>query len=265
MVHASPAAPQALASMPSACPQAGPYRPPAGESVGVPAGLPLCPTGPRTVRTPGAVLDGWDVRGGIVVDAPDVVVRRSRITGDGSTDYGVRTTPRGSVRVEDTTLTGAFGQAAIGADRWTAERVELTGLRGDGVHLGRDAVLRGSWLYGFTPGPGAHVDAVVLVARDGAALVEGNRVEMGTGPGHGSAVLLLPGVGGSGAREAAVIRGNILGGGDYTVRQLPGDAPEVLVAENRFGRDARLAPTHLPQTAVLRDNSFVDGGAIRGR
>ena len=40
----------------------------------------------------GAVLDGWDLRGGVLIDGPDVTVRRSRIAGAGSSELGIRTT-----------------------------------------------------------------------------------------------------------------------------------------------------------------------------
>lgn|GEM_PF-2588249 len=80
------------------CDRVGPYRVPELGGAGLPAGLDLCPSGPIRVTVPGSVLDGWDVRGGIVIDAPDVVLLRSRVTGDGLAPYGVRTTGQGPLR-----------------------------------------------------------------------------------------------------------------------------------------------------------------------
>ncbi|MCY7340348.1 MAG: hypothetical protein LH603_00380 [Pseudonocardia sp.] len=128
------------------CDRVGPYRVPELGGAGLPAGLDLCPSGPIRVTVPGSVLDGWDVRGGIVIDAPDVVLLRSRATGDRLAPYGVRTTSAGSVRIEDTTFTGDFPEAAIGGDRWTGERVRIVATGGDGAHLGVGSRLRNSRL-----------------------------------------------------------------------------------------------------------------------
>ncbi len=236
------------------CLAAGDYVAPGPGSTGVPAGIALCPRGPVTVTVPGAVLDGWDVRGGIVVDAPGVVVRRSRITGDGVTPYGVLTTPRGSVRVEDTTLTGDFPQAAIGDERWTAERILVTGVTRDGARLGDGARLRNSALIDFAPGAGS-----ALVVHGSDVWVEDNRVEPGAVT--GSAVRVVTPA--SPVDRPVVIRGNVLGGGDYTVQEGPvsdrGLPAEVRITGNRFRPDASRGPLDVSSAALLADNRFVDG------
>lgn len=247
------------------CSAAGPYEAPAPDSVGLPPGLALCVGGPVTVTTAGVVLDGWDVRGGIVVDAPDVVVRRSRITGDGVTPYGIRTTAAGSVRIEDTTLTGDFPEAAVGGDRWTAERVEITGVTHDGARLGDLARLRNSWLHDFVPAAGTESDGLALRGPGGDVLVEDNRIELGSGPGYRSAVLLAPEPG-RGGEGPVVIRGNVLGGGRYTVHEdSAGRFIDVRVTGNRFHRDAEQGPLRVSPRAMLADNTFVDGALIPAR
>ena len=67
---------------------------------------------------------------------------------------------------------------------------------------------------------------------------------------------------------AVVIRGNLLGGGEYTLRQVPvsgGAVPEVRITGNQFRRDALAGPLQVPATSLLADNVFVDGGAVSGR
>lgn len=261
---------QTAALVPTAaldCTAAGPYRAPDPDSVGVPADLALCPSGPVTVTTPGAVLDGWDVRGGIVVDAPDVVLRRLRVTGDGTAPYGIWTTGAGSVRIEDVTVTGDFSGAGIGGDHWTAERIEITRATGDGARLGSSATLRNSLLHDFAPREGVEADALVLLGPAEGALVEDNRIDMGSGPGHRSAVAVGTGGGSAPAGTAAQIRGNLLGGGEYTLRQdgEEGSAVPVEIVGNRFRRDAALGPLQVPVTTLLTDNTFEDGGAVTVR
>jgi hypothetical protein len=242
------------------CLATGPYVAPAQGSTGVPAGLALCPSGPLTVTEPGTVVDGWDVRGGIVVDAPDVIVRRSRITGDASMPYGIRTTDTGSVRIEDTTLTGDFPEAAIGDERWTGVRLEITRVTHDGARLGNRARLRNSAVRDFAPAAGVAPNALVLLGSGRDVLVEDNRI--GTGSGAGSAVRLSPTEAGG---RAAVLRGNVLGGGDYTVHEDPsaaGPAAELWLTGNRFRRDAVRGPLRVSPRAVLSNNTFLDGGAL---
>jgi hypothetical protein len=262
-----PVAPPTVALAPAAaaleCAAAGPYEAPERGSVGVPAGLSLCPGAARTVTVAGAVLDGWEIRGGIVVDAPDVVVRRSRIVGDGSQPFGIRTTDKGSVRIEDVTLTGDFPEAAIGGDRWSGERVEIIRVTGDGARLGEFSRLRNSSLHDFATAPDREVSALVVQGTGRDVLVEDSHVELGSGPGRDSAVLLAPEEPADRAEGPIVIRGNVLGGGRYTVRQdEPGVASDVRITGNRFRRDAEEAPLRVPRRTVLEDNRYLDGARL---
>lgn len=251
---AAPPATVTLAPVASTgCASAGPYVPPEMGSVGLPPSLRLCPGGPLTISVPGTVVDGMDLRGGVVVDAADVVVRRSRITGDGSAPYGIVTTDSGSVRIEDTTLTGRFTEAAVGGARWTAERVEIVGVTGDGAHVGEGSRLRASVLSRFAPG--AEVDGLELLAPD--VVVEDTTVRMDEG--HRSAVLIAPADGDG----SIVVRSNVLGGGEYTVHQPAGPAQDVHVVDNRFARDAGRAPLRIPPAAEASGNTFVDGAPVR--
>jgi hypothetical protein len=262
-----PVAPPTVALAPAVaaleCAAAGPYEAPERGSVGVPAGISLCPGAARTVTVAGAVLDGWEIRGGVVVDAPDVVVRRSRIVGDGSQPFGIRTTGNGSVRIEDVTLTGDFPEAAIGGDRWSGERVEISRVTGDGARLGESARLRNSSLHDFATAPDREVSALVVQGTGRDVLVEDNHVELGSGPGRDSAVLLAPEDPAERAEGPIVIRGNVLGGGRYTVRQdEPGVASDVRITGNRFRRGAEEAPLRVSRRTVLEDNRYLDGARL---
>ena len=240
------------------CLAVGGYRAPDPGSVGLPAGLPLCASGPVSVTQPGTVLDGWDVRGGVVVTAPGTVIRRSRITGDGSMPYGVRVAGVGSVRIEDTTLTGDFPAAAIGDERWTGERIAITEVTHDGARLGDGARLRNSTVDGLAVASAA--DALVLHGVD--ALVEDNRIE--AAPSAGSALRVAP-TGGAGG--AVTIRGNVLGGGRFTVFEDPSSTgrADVWITGNRFRRETAVVPLRVSPRAVLTDNTFVDGGLLPDR
>lgn len=244
------------------CAAAGPYEAPERGSVGVPAGLRLCPSAARTITSAGAVLDGWEIRGGVVVDAAEVVVRRSRVVGDGTQPFGIVTTGRGSVRIEDVTLTGDFPEAAISGDRWSGERLDITGVTGDGARLGESSRLRNSTVHDFATPPDREASALVVRGSGRDVLVEDNKVDVGSGPGRGSAVLLDPDRTARG-EGPIVIRGNVLGGGRYTVREdEPGAPSDVRISGNRFRRDAEEAPLRVSRRAVLEDNSYLDGAGL---
>jgi hypothetical protein len=249
----SPAPVSTVALVPSAaatCVAAGPYRVPEPGSTGVPAGLALCSSAAVTVTRAGTVLDGWDITGGVVVAAPGVTIRRSRITGDGSSAYGVVTSATGTVRIEDTTLTGDFSGAALGGDRWSAERVTITRVTRDGAHLGEHARLRNSRVTDLTPPAGVSAAALVLDARGRDVLVEDTVVEAG-----GRAASAVRATAGQG-----VVRGSTLGGGRWTVEIGP-DA-DLQVRDSRFRRDAVAGPLRVPPGTALAGNAFVDGGRL---
>ena len=54
---------------------------PSAYSTGVPAGTTLKPSGTITVSQPGTVIDGLDVDGEIYVEASDVTIKNTRVTG----------------------------------------------------------------------------------------------------------------------------------------------------------------------------------------
>src|SRR4051812_20591662 len=116
-----------------------------GSGVGVPSGLVLRQSDSITVDRAGTKIDGVHVRGMITVSAPDVVIRRSLLTGDGSTPWAIRTTGEGTVRIEDVTISGDYTDAGISYHNWSAKRVEIVGMTNDGAKLGNNASISDSW------------------------------------------------------------------------------------------------------------------------
>jgi hypothetical protein len=89
---------------------------PSTADTGVPAGTSLRKTGPITVRTNGAVIEGVDAITEINVDADNVTIRDSRLTGNG--EWGI-----------------------IQRQGHTGLRVENTEILGDGVHKVQTGIL----------------------------------------------------------------------------------------------------------------------------
>ncbi|CAL8976129.1 hypothetical protein CELL_02230 [Cellulomonas sp. T2.31MG-18] len=226
---APPAAPAPAAPLPPAS-----AKPGAGNT-GVPAGTVLSPADGLTVTTPNQVLSGLDIHGGVVIQAPGVVIRASRITG---TDTNGVLVQSGSVTVVDSEISGF--ENAIAGDDWTAQRVNIHSVTGDGVKLGSRVTLRASWIHDLTPAPGAHADGAQM--QDGVSnlLVAGNTIEPGD-PAN-SAIFLAPDLGPS-TDGPVTITGNWLDYGGYALFCLDGAngryvVRNITISDNRFGANS---------------------------
>ncbi|WP_309135075.1 right-handed parallel beta-helix repeat-containing protein [Cellulomonas sp.] len=210
---------------------------PGPATTGVPDGVVLQPSGPIVASTPGQVISGLDIAGPVVVRAPDVVITNCRIRGDG-TGTGVMTSG-GSVTISDSEISGF--ENGIGFDRWTARRVDVHSMTGDGVKLGSDVLLEDSWIHDLTPGKDAHADGGQmqdgvrnLVVRDNVIDVSGARTN--------AALFLAPDFGPS-TEGPVTVQGNLLDGGGYTLFAVDGGdgryvVGNITVTDNVFGRRA---------------------------
>lgn len=206
---------------------------PGSGTTGVPAGLALSASPAVTVTTPGTVLRGLDISGTVTISAPNVVISDCLIHGDGSGN-GIQI-EAGSVTVEDTEIT-AFENAILGGS-WTANRVNIHGMTGDGVKLGSDVLLENSWIHDLTPAPGAHADGGQM--QDGVRnlVVRGNRIDVSTEV--NSALFLAPDFGPS-TNGPVTIESNYLSGGGFTLYVVDGSngryvVGNITVRDNVFG------------------------------
>ncbi|MFF0147256.1 right-handed parallel beta-helix repeat-containing protein [Amycolatopsis sulphurea] len=227
------------------------------------------PAGSMTEDRPGAVLSGLNLRGMLTVTAPGVVVRNSRFTGDGSTPWAIRTNGAGSVRIEDTVITGDYTDAGISYGNWSAVRVEISGMTNDGAKLGPHTSITDSWIHDFQPAQGAHSDGVQLTEDVGDVVVKNNRIDIGTGEGANSAVFLSPDIGGENPNAGpVVITGNTLGGGGYTFYSVGGNEgarlQDVTFTGNTFRQDARygaIYPTDF-DVRTVSGNVYAGGAPV---
>jgi hypothetical protein len=103
---------------------------PGGSSIGVPAGTALTPSGGLTIGTAGAVIDAREITGQVVVNAPNVTIRRSRIRSNAM--WVVDNNSTGLV-IEDSEIINrpVAGQPnchnGIGNSSFTVQRTEITG------------------------------------------------------------------------------------------------------------------------------------------
>jgi CBS domain-containing protein len=127
----------------------------------VPAGTVLTPSGSITVHTAGAVINAKDISGTLVVDAPNVTVRRTRIRANGnpidSTSNAI------GLMVEDSeldgggangTCVGVFGGAAV-------RRTNIHGCE-NGLNSSGSGTVTNNYIHDLTTANGAHTDGVQI-------------------------------------------------------------------------------------------------------
>lgn len=245
-------------------------------STGVPDGVTLIPyEGDLVVTEAGAVVDGLDVHGTIVVRADDVTIRNTRVRGRPAThttalvrmtDGHANLTVESSELVPDDRSPYLYG--VIG---WsvTVDRVEIARVV-DGVHIiGPDVTIRNSLIHDLNHyendpnrhGGETHDDGVQIQVGTNVRILD-NTI---TG-GWNAAVQVTQDRGAVGDLH---IRGNHLDGGMCTVNiaeKAYGPVAGVILTDNRFGRTTRLDDCAVisPTTTVLtaRDNRFTDGRRI---
>jgi hypothetical protein len=126
--HAAVGCPVATLNVPDGSdPWGGCWPGPA--TTGVPAGTTLTPSGNLTISTAGTVINARDISGSIVVNAPNVTIRNSKIRGNAM--WMIENNSTGLL-IEDTEIinervSGNNCHNGIGSDNFTLHRVEITG------------------------------------------------------------------------------------------------------------------------------------------
>lgn len=270
-----------VAAIPAATP--GPYSDerPGPSNTGVPAGTGLrLHNGNLTIRTAGAVVDGLDVRGRIVIAAPNVTVRRTVIRGAGRprrsvgllaiTDKRAR-----NFTVEDVTIRptrASVNYDAVKVNRpGTFRRLNISGTV-DGVLIyGNRVRVEGSYLHGFRHyrsdpnhrGKASHDDAIQILSGRGHRVV-GNTLEGA----YNAAVMVTQDRGTTGDLQ---IVGNWIDHGGCSVNfGSDGKAKAgLVVAANHFGRAQRVRGCAIIRSKrksplQVSNNVWLDnGGAVR--
>ena len=146
--------------------------------------------GDLTVSTPGAVIDSLEVRGLLIINAPDVVIKNSRIVGRAVTgSVGLVSNVRSGLpfTIQDSEINAAIPSPylnGIFGSAFTALRVDISNVI-DPIHvIGGDVEIRDSWLhdndhYEQDPlwnGTPSHSDSLQIEAGNDISVV-GNRME----------------------------------------------------------------------------------------
>jgi cell division septation protein DedD len=144
---------------PTPSPTPAPTGFPSAATTGVPAGATLTRSGGLTVSSAGAVINGVDVPW-IVVNAPNVTIRNSKI--HGSSSWLVQNRSTGLV-IEDSELDGeGANNTAVGSSNFALRRVDITGSE-NGMDVGGSNVsVEDSYIHDLTTANGAHTDGAQI-------------------------------------------------------------------------------------------------------
>jgi len=257
----TPTPTQSPTPAPTTPPTTAPSGKPGPTTTGVPAGTTLKPSGGLTITQANQVIDGLDISGAVTVQASGVVIKNSKIHGNGSGNgVFVRS---GSVTIVDSEIYGF--ENGIGFDNWTATRVNVHSTTGDGVKLGSNTTLQDSWIHDLTPASGAHADGMQVQSGVRNLVVRNNVIDLSTTKNANAALFMAPDLGPS-TPGPALFEGNYFNGGNYTVYCVDGNNGQYFIdnitfRNNTFGRTAQYGPTRINVPVTWTGNTYADNGA----
>ena len=210
----------------------------------MPAGVVLKSSGAITVTTPGTVIDGLLVNGGITVKAKNVTIRNTKVV-MGNIDVGDNDANPMNTLIEDVELDGTGWSAAttrpgIGYTGYTAHRVNIHGYK-DGVNAISNVEVRDSWIHDMAisgnADTGSHNQAVLSNGGANLTFVH-NRLDAGKEGNFTAALTLL---GDFLQIKNVLVQDNLLNGGGYalyggsTASKPYPNADDVRIINNTFG------------------------------
>lgn len=201
---------------------------PNASNTGVPAGTVLKASPGLTISKAGQVVSGLDIKGCVDVEAPNVVIKNSRITGGCTNIVNNGST---GLLVQDVEIVGTSADSqGIGWSDYTAIRVNIHGT-GDGARANGNTVIRDSYIHGLVEANGSHNDGVQVTEGSNIRIVH-NAIENPNG--QTSAVMV-------GADQGPVsnvtVSNNLLNGGGYALYGGAGGGSikGIVVTGNQFG------------------------------
>ncbi len=232
-------------------------------NTGVPAGTALTPSESFTVWQDGAVIDGVDVDGCVIVNAKDVTIKRSRIRC--SAQLGQMAVEVGAsgdrVTLEDVEVDGRDRTpVCVGWSRFTLRRVNVHGCA-DGVRFGHRVVVEDSWVHDLVRLGTLHGDALQTTSASDV-VIRGNTLNprnTARRDFHNAAIMMGSETGSRQVRRV-LIEHNHLDGGNYSLNVRSDiDAQGVLIQHNTFGATTRYGPVLTPGSVPVGASNTVVG------
>jgi hypothetical protein len=217
---------------------------PDANCTGVPAGTTLTSSGGMTISTAGTVINAKDISGPVVINAPNVTIRNSRIHTNAMWIIENNST---GLLVEDSELINQpiSGQNnchnSIGSSNFTIRRSELSGCE-NGADVGGDNVtLEDNFIHDLdTTGPSyvwgnsPHTDGIQMSPGSDNIIVRHNWIDPSPGGGITSAIIM----GVNGSQSNVRIEFNYLDGrgASYAVYANRQTSPNIYINSNKLGK-----------------------------
>jgi hypothetical protein len=201
---------------------------PDASNTGVPSGVKLAVVnGNMTVKKAGTVIDGKDIRGCVLIDAPRVTIRRSKVT---CTDFYVILSDTenysgGGLTIQDSTIScQRTGGTGIGSYGLTAIRVDVSGCE-NGFDIDNTVTVRDSYIHDPYSTEENHADGAQL-NPGGNITFRHNTIFM---PESTSAIISNPD-----GNSNVLVEDNLMSGGAYTLYCPRDRSTNYRVINNRF-------------------------------
>jgi hypothetical protein len=202
---------------------------PDASNTGVPPGITLVPSGGLTINTAGTVIDGRDISGPVVVNAPNVTIRRSRIR---TTSFWAVDNNSTGLLIEDSEIDGLNANGTcIGSSNLTVRRANIHGCE-NGFNVTGTATVEDSYIHDLTTANGAHTDGAQF--GQGASDVVFRHNTMVSQSGSTSCIIMWNETDPQNTRVQIVYNRLIGTGAAYTLYAPRRPASQIYINNNRF-------------------------------
>src|SRR5690606_10273040 len=188
---------------------------PTAATTGVPDGVALRSSGSLTINTAGTVIDGYDISGTVTINADNVTIRNTRITGRGFAIVRINNGITGAVidhvdidgrgRNGEGNSMGVYGPATVTAS-------DIRGVE-NGITPFSGSVLRDNYIHDLAAPGAPHYDGIQIDGGVRNVHIEHNTVDLSEHD-QTSAVMIDNYFG---PIDNITVTGNRLLGGGYTV------------------------------------------------
>jgi hypothetical protein len=184
---------------------------PNAANTGVPAGVVLKPSGNLVITTPGAVVEGLDIKGSVVIDAPNVTLKNCKVTDPGYAVVLIKAGITGTT-IQDCEIDneGTGGQGITGQGTFLRNNIHDCA---DGINVGGDnTLIEGNYIHMMRGTADSHFDGIQADGKFSNLTIRRNTV---INEYTWTSAVMLDNY--WGPIDNVVIEENLLIGGGYTV------------------------------------------------
>jgi hypothetical protein len=173
----------------------------------------LTPSGGLNITTNGTVISGLNITGNVQINASNVTIKNSKITGKIEVFQGPAVFQR--IEIAGPGTAAASGEKAIGWSNYTCDGCNVYGW-GKAFYMNDNVTIKNSWVHGLAvsgdPGNGGSHNEAIFTQGGSNYTITNNRLDAGSAPNYSASIALY---GQQKAVQNALVEGNLLNGGGY--------------------------------------------------